>query len=138
MQTFLPYPDFKRSAQCLDYRRLGKQRVECWQIYCCLTGEGSLRWRNHPDVKMWEGYEGALLVYGIAICEEWIGRGYKDSLLPKFELCLSFCKKRDIPFWLGDEKFHSAHRSNLLRKDSVYYGKFGWKESSDLPYFWPV
>jgi len=33
MQTFLPYADFKESAQCLDYRRLGKQRVEAKQIH---------------------------------------------------------------------------------------------------------
>ena len=26
MQTFLPYPDFKRSAEALDRQRLGKQR----------------------------------------------------------------------------------------------------------------
>ncbi len=26
MQTFLPYPDFTKSAQCLDNKRLGKQR----------------------------------------------------------------------------------------------------------------
>ena len=26
MQTFLPYPDFFRSAEVLDVRRLGKQR----------------------------------------------------------------------------------------------------------------
>ena len=32
MQTFLPYPDFARSARCLDNRRLGKQRVESYQI----------------------------------------------------------------------------------------------------------
>ena len=32
MQTFLPYPDFRQSAACLDYRRLGKQRVEGVQI----------------------------------------------------------------------------------------------------------
>ena len=28
MQTFLPYKDFGKTAKCLDYRRLGKQRVE--------------------------------------------------------------------------------------------------------------
>jgi len=28
VQTFLPYPDFKKSAECLDFRRLGKQRVD--------------------------------------------------------------------------------------------------------------
>ncbi|OGP68101.1 MAG: hypothetical protein A2W27_01685 [Deltaproteobacteria bacterium RBG_16_44_11] len=32
MQTFLPYPDFKKSLQALDYRRLGKQRVKAYQI----------------------------------------------------------------------------------------------------------
>ena len=32
MQTFLPYPNFADSLDCLDYRRLGKQRVEAFQI----------------------------------------------------------------------------------------------------------
>jgi hypothetical protein len=32
MQTFLPLPDFIESAKVLDYKRLGKQRVEAWQI----------------------------------------------------------------------------------------------------------
>lgn len=32
MQTFLPYPDFARSAACLDRQRLGKQRLEAFQI----------------------------------------------------------------------------------------------------------
>ena len=32
MQTFLPYEDFTKTAQCLDYKRLGKQRVEAYQI----------------------------------------------------------------------------------------------------------
>lgn len=36
MNTFLPYADFQKSAQCLDNKRLGKQRVEAWQIYLTL------------------------------------------------------------------------------------------------------
>lgn len=32
MQTFLPYPDLLKSVQCLDNKRLGKQRVEAMQI----------------------------------------------------------------------------------------------------------
>jgi Pyrimidine dimer DNA glycosylase len=32
VQTFLPYPDFARTAAVLDDRRLGKQRVEVLQI----------------------------------------------------------------------------------------------------------
>lgn len=32
MQTFLPFPDFARSAKVLDNKRLGKQRIEAKQI----------------------------------------------------------------------------------------------------------
>lgn len=32
MQTFLPYANFEASAKVLDYKRLGKQRVEAKQI----------------------------------------------------------------------------------------------------------
>jgi hypothetical protein len=39
-----------------------------------------------------------------------------------------------FPEWFGHNKFHAAHRSNLLRKDPVYYGQFGWREKQDLPY----
>lgn len=135
MQTFLPYSDFVKSAECLDMRRLGKQRVETWQIYNALT-QGN-RWKNHPAVKMWRGYEKALLEYGIAICEEWVKRGYKDSLLPKFK---GEHKRFGyvFPIWLGKEIFHASHRSNLLRKDPIWYGKFGWLEPNNLPYIWPV
>ena len=53
MQTFLPYPDFLDSAQCLDYRRLGKQRVEAMQIHNIVSGKRSTGgWINHPAVKM--------------------------------------------------------------------------------------
>lgn len=38
MQTFLPYADFKKSAQVLDGMRLGKQRVETLQIMQALLG----------------------------------------------------------------------------------------------------
>ena len=45
-------------------------------------------------------------------------------------------KTLQIPKWLGNKKFHSAMRSNLLRKDKKYYSKFGWKEKDNLPYIW--
>jgi hypothetical protein len=40
LQTFLPYPDFAASAQALDQRRLGKQRVEALQVLRALTTPG--------------------------------------------------------------------------------------------------
>lgn len=83
MQTFLPYPSFYESARCLDNKRLGKQRVEAWQIYCALTVPG-YGWQNHPAVRQWKNYNNFLIFYGIMICLEWLSRGYKDSCLRKF------------------------------------------------------
>ena len=140
MQTFLPEKDFVYSAWCLDYKRLGKQRVECKQIYKALTGTGSLRWKHHPAVKMWKGYELALLDYAIVICTEWRLREYKDSLLPffkqEYDNMINSGVKLVYPNWLGNEEFHASHRSNLLRKDKEYYSKFGWTEPDNLPYIW--
>lgn len=136
MQTFLPYKDFVKTAKCLDYKRLGKQRVEAWQIYQALT-KSDYGWKNHPIVKMWRGYETALLWYGFIICDEWKRRGYKDNMIMKF--VSELLRKGEYliyPFWLGNEKLHASHRSNLLRKDKKYYSKFGWKEPDNLPYIW--
>ncbi len=38
MQTFLPHESFKKSFKVLDYRRLGKQRVEAHQVLNVLIG----------------------------------------------------------------------------------------------------
>ena len=138
MQTFLPYSDFKQTAQCLDYRRLGKQRVEAKQILMALLNlTNSKAWRNHPATKMWRGHEGALAKYAYTICDEWIQRGYKDSLKDFFHQYMSTLDTTN-PDWLGDEELHSSHRSNLLRKDSNYYSKYNWSEPDNLPYKWPV
>lgn len=129
MQTFLPYASFSKTAACLDPKRLGKQRVEAWQIHKCLTtGEGG--WKHHPAVLMWKGYEGALAEYYNAILAEWIKRGYNNTMLP---LEVGGSK----PWWLGMNIFHMSHRSNLLRKDE-WYSRFKWTEPNDLPYYWPV
>ena len=39
MQTFLPYESFRKSAEVLDWRRLGKQRVEGMQIINAIEGK---------------------------------------------------------------------------------------------------
>lgn len=138
MQTFLPYPDFWQSLDLLDYKRQGKQRVEAYQILRTLAGQ-SQGWRNHPAVRMWKGYEQHLVWYGITCCTAWTKRGYKDNLQDKFmELSSLFPEGRVPPPWFGDERIHSSHRSNLLRKDPSYYGKFGWSEPDNLPYYWPL
>ena len=139
MQTFLPYPDFNETARCLDYRRLGKQRVEACQILYGMD-RSHFSWKNHPACRMWKGYNIALAIYGIAICTEWINRGYTDNLLSKFYDALPDYTFTDYdkPFWLGNEDFHNSHKSNLLRKNYRYYHKYNWDVPDNLPYYWPV
>ena len=133
MQTFLPYPDFKKSVEVLDYRRLGKQRVETFQVLNILLGRTNTKgWINHPVTKMWRGYEAALQQYQNFTIQEWINRGYKNNM--SFESILVQAK---MPPWIGDEKLHISHRSNLLRKDWEYYSVY-FNEDPSLPYFWPT
>jgi len=137
MQTFLPYPEFARSAASLDRARLGKQRVEAKQILLALT-QPDYGWQSHPAVSMWRGFEPALAAYGRICCEVWQDRGYDDSLWSWF-----YEREREVadistPPWLGNSDFHASHRSNLLRKDPAWYGRYGWTEGPDLPYVWPT
>lgn len=136
MQTFLPYLNFYQSAQCLDYQRLGKQRVETKQIVKALTLD-DYGWKQHPAVKMWEGYEPCLHLYGTIMCKVWRSRGYRDTTLQWF-LDHPIDGEIRLPYWLGDSEFHASHRSNLMRKDPEWYSRFGWSEPSDLPYKWPA
>ena len=81
MQTFLPYSSFIRSARTLDYKRLGKQRVEAKQILNALdpdyNGKG---WVTHPATQMWAGYEDALKLYANEMITEWKKRGYNNTM----------------------------------------------------------
>ena len=140
MQTFLPYEDFEKSAACLDNKRLGKQRVECWQIYKALT-EPEYGWKNHPAVLMWEWCEQPLIAYARAVCIEWRRRGFKDNMIAKFDAAqfenFPYGDDYVLPWWLGAEEIHDSHKSNLLRKDPEHYGQFGWDVPDNLEYVWP-
>ena len=139
MQTFLPYKSFTKSAQVLDYTRLGKQRVEAMQIFNALTGvptksgKAYTGWLNHPAVVMWKGYEEALLLYKNKMIEEWILRGYNNTM----EM-IGVSDDVDMPHWLGNSRLHASHRSNLLRKDFEFYSQYDWGESDDMEYYWDV
>jgi len=133
MQIFLPYPDFKQSVQTLDPKRLGNQ------VYreCLTLIKGG--WPNHPVSKMWRGFSHALALYAIAGLDELKSRGrdyphHRDT----FQYYLTLYPDTGMPPWLGNKNFHASHRSNLLRKDREWYSKFGWIESAELPYIWPI
>jgi hypothetical protein len=137
VQTFLPLNSFRDSAAVLDRARLGKQRVEAYQIRRALAGEKAAKpsgWQNHPAVRMWRGYEIALAFYQLTIMQEWESRGYRNIKLLK---PIIPGPVRYPPF-MGDSDFHASHRSNLLRKNPDHYQQFDWAEPPDLPYVWPV
>lgn len=136
MQTFLPFPDFSASAEVLDRQRLGKQRLEVFQLLEAIHlfggGDGDPPYikgrRNHPIARAWLGHTGSLLLYGLAICDQWIGRGYRDSMRPRICALRSHVASDAPPPWLGRPRVHSHYRSILLAKDPEHYGGFGWSE----------
>ena len=150
MQTFLPEPDFARTARALDSRRLGKQRVEALQVLRALTRE-PYGWKRHPAVLMWAGYEEALVAYALAMCEEWCRRGHVDTVsttilgdlraakgIERVRSQEELRRAGELPPWLGDEDLHRSHRSALVRKDAAHYGPLFPAVPADLPYVWPV
>lgn len=141
MQTFLPYPSFKQSAAALDYRRLGKQRVEVLQLLNSIkklkNNEPVRGWKNHPCRKMWHNYTNALVNYGLDICTEWKNRGYNDTCYEKIIAHMDYNNCVKIPPFIGDEKFHLSHKSMLIQKMPEYYRSM-WPDVPDnIEYVWP-
>jgi len=149
VQTFLPYPDFARSAAVLDPRRLGKQRVEVLQIVRALTVPG-YGWQHHPAVLMWAGHEEALGRYGVEVVRRWRRLGHDDTCeatiradlaragVTRLRTQATLARAGALPPWLGDEELHRSHRSALLRKDPEWYSLRFDAVPDDLPYAWPV
>lgn len=145
MQTFLPDPSYVVSAQLLDTMRLVKQRVECLQIMSAIA-DPTYGWQNHPAVVQWRGFEHALVCYACAVHVECDDRQIADNSRMQERIFYehpihAFYRQPDAdlgrPPWLGDERLHASHRSNLLRKDPDYYEQHGWDVPDDLEYFWP-
>lgn len=139
VNTFLPYPSFEQCAKCLDYKRLGKQRVEALQILNVCEkvkrGEKKVAWSNHPVVKMWLGYEECLKYYLAVMIREWVERGYKNTMeIPSYDEVF------EIPWFIGWDKLHLSHRASLVRKDPKFYSTIfpdTPEEYSKYSYIWP-
>lgn len=137
MQTFLPYPDFIESLRSLDNKRLGKQRVEAYQIISAITqrprkdGKPYKGWVSHPCSVMWKNYLIALKMYYNDSIDVWKERGFKNTM--EYEI---IDNDLVLPHWIGNNEFHSSHRANLLRKDYDFYSQKGWSENPTDPYIW--
>jgi hypothetical protein len=147
MQTFLPFYDFEHCAMVLDDRRLGKQRIEAKQIIQVLDNPDAKGWRNHPAVRMWDGYIMSLCYYGMAMCTEWARRGFNDNTRDWFEArCISEFANNEArgvqhdsrkPPWMADARLYVSHASNLIRKDPHYYELIWPQIPNGVPYLWP-
>jgi hypothetical protein len=129
VNTFIISWDVDETARSLDYRRLGKQRVEAYQIWRANKGL-TKGWRNHPAARAWKGYSCALAMYTNAMIREWIRRGYRNTM--EF---LPHCGKPRFPKWWGDESVRLSHCASLNMKKPDFY-------HFDVPeftgYVWPV
>lgn len=142
VNTFVPFADIEACAKALDYRRLGKQRCEAWQLWRVLMGKGKKLpdgtegppikgWVNHPATLMWKGYTCFLAKYLNAMIDEWVARGYRNTMQK-----VEHCSNPRPPWWWGWEPIHKSHQASLNRKNPEYY-HFEVGEWADWGYVWP-
>lgn len=144
----MPYKDYLESAIVLDKKRCWKQVVETKQILCILHYEdvpdiwketkswNAQGWKNHPAVKMWEGYELSLANYYNVFLDHCLNVHKIKTKMEK----LIVKSTPILPWWLGNEAFHRAMRARLIEKDKAFYlPKFPNDEGyNGSMYWWPV
>ena len=150
MQTFLPFPDYARSAAVLDDSRLRKQCVEVGQILSAVNAiwveDRETGWQNHPATRMWVHNGPALAKYGLAMCHEYWKR---TNLIHRATLTIrkmyeEHCQIMGLtkpvfvarPWWMGNVALHYSHQANLLRKDPARYG-LPFAHVAACEYYWP-
>ena len=130
VNTFVVSNSLVECAKALDYRRLGKQRVEAYQIWKTIKGY-STGWKNHPIVKSWKGHSCALAMYTNVMIDEWISRGYNNNMRK-----LPHCKNPVFPWWWGWSPVMLSHQASLNRKKPDYYS-YEVGEYENHGYVWP-
>ena len=133
--TFLPFPDVRKSLECLDNPRLKYQRVEALMIIRSIES-GKLS--NNPAFKMWADNLDFLKYYYNASLQIFEERGGNNAkCVPVIHL-----ENPDMPAWFGYEPFHASHRAALYRKNPTYYSSI-FDTVTDAPYLeygycWPT
>ena len=130
VNTFVPFADIHKCARALDMKRIGKQRVEAYQLWRALQGL-TKGWVNHPATLMWKGHTCFLAMYCNAMIDEWIARGYKNNMEK-----LPHCGKPSPPWWWGWEPIHKSHHAALNRQKPAYY-QFDVGSWAEWGYVWP-
>lgn len=137
MMVFIPFNDPIKIAKILDYKRLGKQRVEARQILSIILGEAKgSAWRHHPAVLMWKDYPRALKYYYNMMIKEWIERGYVNNMKTYDDDDVDV----KMPWFMYCEPILLSHRATLLRKNHSHYSEYFEAPKSYIEHgvIWPV
>jgi len=141
MQTFMTHDNYMDTAKALDNKRLGKQRVEAYQILKALRGDynDTGAWVNHPATVMWRNHQYDLALYGLTISMEFYERGFDGYNMVETFNDLTAQLRNDnterYPWWVNDQLLRYTHQSNLVRKDADYYD---FDVPDNIPYVWPL
>lgn len=134
MNTFVPRgAHYLAGALELDDKRLGKQLVECQQIYDALRTGYPLHILHHPATQMWDGQLDALLTYAFDIYLAYRRRfpgsthksgGYLTGLTSRLEV--------QPPEWVA--LLAPYHRAKLYHKNPEHYAQYQTDEP-DLAHY---
>ncbi len=131
MNVFMPYPDLRKSVECLDPRRLGNQ---VYREGLTLIRGG---WSRHPAALIWADHKRALTQYCLFGLEELERRGrFYPHHKEAFQKYLLEFADTGLPDIVKDDRFCARHRAALLFKDFDYYKRFGWTEEPKIEYIW--
>lgn len=141
MSTWLPYVSFRESARVLSRADLAEARVDAVvAVTALLEGRGD----DVPEV--WHGYGPALIAYVGALDAEFGERGYRRGKLWAGVLALAaerlglsaesvegtahedVLAMMDMLPELLTPVLCAGERRELLARDPVWYGQFGWRE----------
>lgn len=137
---------FDRTAQDLETTTLGYQIHQAYEAFKFLTGreENSELDENSPVLRMWEGHEFALGIYGMSMGDQFTRiRRNVDTLFFDFYHDIQSMKKEDENFvyekppWFNDADVCRSHRSNLMRRQPENYKTTWPKTPVNMPYLWP-
>lgn len=127
VNTFIISDSPRICASLLDYKRLGKQRVEAKQILDTIQNPSG--WKNHPVCHLWKDNIDGLKYYINCMIDEWIRRGYKNTM-EKYDI--SFKEEKDIlPWFYYNKQIQNSMKAALLRKNPEYYKDILTLDDSD-------
>lgn len=138
MQIFLPFPDLVKSLKALDNVRLGKQRVEAFQLFLAyhkkyVLKQEKVAWTEHIVFRMLFSdnycYLDFLKHYIVLCCREYgsrksekTGKYFQNTKMDEniktynLQLTAQQIENLQYPFWFGNQSFHDSHKAMLFHK----------------------